>query len=332
MSNTELDPQEITCPPSSEEPDVELLEPRLVPLGGPRAMTVRRTLPQRLRSLIGAWCFADHYGPDDVRESGGMAVPGHPHTGLQTVTWLFTGEVEHRDTVGSVQRIRPGEVNLMTSGRGIAHSEFSTPDTTTLQGVQLWTALPDSDRFTGRAFEHFVTEPVQHGDATVRTFVGEFAGGSSPVTTFTPLVGAEITLPAGSEVRFALDPAYEHGVLVDLGPVDVDGFHVEPAALAYRPVGRTTLVLRTGDVDGRVVLIGGAPLEEEIVMWWNFVGRDHDEIVRFRQEWMAQVDGAGGADVDTEAYGMFPETWGGSVLPAPELPHTRLKPRKQPPG
>jgi redox-sensitive bicupin YhaK (pirin superfamily) len=327
MSNGELDPQEIICPPSSEEADVELLEPRLVPLGGPRAMTVRRTLPQRLRSLIGAWCFLDHYGPDDVRESGGMAVPGHPHTGLQTVTWLFEGEVEHRDTVGSVERIRPGEVNLMTSGRGIAHSEFSTPETTVLRGVQLWTALPASDRFTTRTFEHYETEAVQHEGATVRTFVGSFAGSSSPVTTYTPLVGAEITLPARTEVRFALDPAYEHGVLVDVGPVDVDGTPVSPDSHAYRPLGRTTLVLRTGDSDGRVVLIGGEPLEEEIVMWWNFLGRDHDEIVRFRQEWMAQVDGAG----DTEAYGRFPDAWGGDVLPAPELPHTRLKPRKQPP-
>ncbi|MFD1824233.1 pirin family protein [Mumia zhuanghuii] len=329
MSDLERDPQEITCPPTDGHGAPEVLEPRLVPLGGPRAMTVRRTLPQRLRSLIGAWCFADHYGPDDVRETGGMAVPGHPHTGLQTVTWLFTGEVDHVDTVGSVQRVRPGEVNLMTAGRGIAHSEYSTPETTLLQGVQLWTALPDSARFAGRSFEHHVTEPVAHGPATVRTFVGSFAGSASPVTTYTPLVGAEIVLPAGSEVRFDVDPSYEHGVLVDLGPVDVDGTTVAPAALAYRPVGGTTLALRTGDSDGRVVLIGGEPLEEEIVMWWNFLGRDHDEIVRFREEWQAQVHGATGPA--TDAYGPFPDVWGSAVLPAPELPHTRLKPRKQPP-
>ncbi|WP_262851333.1 pirin family protein [Mumia quercus] len=326
MSDLERDPQEITCPPRGGGAP-EVLEPRLVPLGGPRAMTVRRTLPQRLRSLIGAWCFVDHYGPDDVRETGGMVVPGHPHTGLQTVTWLFSGEVDHADTVGSVQRVRPGEVNLMTAGRGIAHSEYSTPETTLLQGVQLWTALPDSARFTGRAFEHHVTEAVAHGPATVRTFVGSFAGSSSPVTTYTPLVAAEIVLPAGAEVRFAVDPSYEHGVLVDLGPVDVDGTTVAPAALAYRPVGATTLVLRTGESEGRVVLIGGEPLEEEIVMWWNFLGRDHDEIVRFREEWQAQVHGA----ADGDAYGPFPDAWGGVVLPAPELPHTRLKPRKQPP-
>ena len=108
---------------------VELLVPRQVPLGGPRAMDVRRTLPQRQRSLIGAWCFLDHYGPDRIGDSGGMKVPRHPHTGLQTVSWLFTGEIEHRDSAGFHAVVRPGEVNLMTAGRGISHSEFSTPDT-----------------------------------------------------------------------------------------------------------------------------------------------------------------------------------------------------------
>jgi len=117
---------------------VEVIEPREVPLGGLRAMTVRRTLPTRGRSLIGAWCFLDHYGPDDVAETGGMAVAAHPHTGLQTVSWLFTGEIEHRDSAGHRAMVRPGEVNLMTAGRGISHTEVSTPDTTTLHGAQLW--------------------------------------------------------------------------------------------------------------------------------------------------------------------------------------------------
>ena len=106
---------------------VEVIVPREVPLGGPRAMSVRRTLPQRGRSLVGAWCFVDHYGPDDVTVTGGMLVPPHPHTGLQTVSWLFSGEIEHRDSGGVHALVRPGEVNLMTAGRGIAHSEVSTP-------------------------------------------------------------------------------------------------------------------------------------------------------------------------------------------------------------
>src|SRR5690242_10581104 len=129
---------------------MEVLTPRDVPLGGLRAMTVRRTLPQRQRSLIGAWCFLDHYGPDEVDPSAqgdeGMVVPPHPHTGLQTVSWLFTGEIEHRDSAGHHAVVRPGELNLMTAGRGISHSEYSTPGTTVLHGAQLWLALPDGDR------------------------------------------------------------------------------------------------------------------------------------------------------------------------------------------
>src|SRR6476469_8078196 len=134
---------------------VTMINPREVPLGGLRAMTVRRTLPTRGRTTIGAWCFCDHYGPDDVAETGGMVVPGHPHTGLQTVSWLFTGEVEHRDTTGAHAIVRPGELNILTAGSGIAHSEYSTPETTVLHGAQLWVALPESDRSTQPGFEHY---------------------------------------------------------------------------------------------------------------------------------------------------------------------------------
>src|SRR5689334_3732553 len=138
--------------------DVEVIAGRDVPLGGPRAMTVRRTLPQRTRSLIGAWCFIDHYGPDDVASTGGMDVP--PHTGLQTVSWLFRGEIEHRDSSGVHALVRPGELNLMTGGYGVAHSEVSTPTTATLHGVQLWVALPDDARHVPRDFVHHVPAPV----------------------------------------------------------------------------------------------------------------------------------------------------------------------------
>ena len=145
---------------------MEVLTPRDVPLGGLRAMTVRRTLPQRQRSLIGAWCFLDHYGPDEVDGStAGMVVPPHPHTGLQTVSWLFTGEIEHRDSAGHHAFVRPGELNLMTAGRGISHSEYSTPGTTTLHGAQLWLALPDGDRQVDPTFEHFAPEPGRRARA-----------------------------------------------------------------------------------------------------------------------------------------------------------------------
>ncbi|HEV7853061.1 MAG TPA: pirin family protein, partial [Mycobacterium sp.] len=169
MSNTDASPAEVACAASAF---TGVLHPREVPLGGPRAIRVRRTLPQRERSLVGAWCFADHYGPHDVRDGVGMDVPPHPHTGLQTVSWLFEGEVEHRDSAGVHAFVRPGELNLMTAGAGICHSEVSTAATTVLHGVQLWVALPDSDRDTGRDFAHYAPEPVSVPGAVLRVFLG----------------------------------------------------------------------------------------------------------------------------------------------------------------
>ena len=154
---------------SNVESRVDVLSARDVPLGGPRALLVRRTLPQRARTLIGAWCFADHYGPVDATGTG-MDVPPHPHTGLQTVSWLFGGEIEHRDTLGSHVLVRPGEMNLMTGGYGIAHSEVSTPDTTVIHGVQLWVALPEEHRDTARDFQHHVPEPVRVDGAEIKVF------------------------------------------------------------------------------------------------------------------------------------------------------------------
>ncbi|MCA1942915.1 MAG: pirin family protein, partial [Yonghaparkia sp.] len=241
MSNLEADPAELVC---EEGPaaGIQVLEPREVPLGGPRAMTVRRTLPQRARSLIGAWCFVDHYGPDDVAESGGMLVPPHPHTGLQTVTWLFEGEVEHRDSTGAHQLVRPGEVNLMTAGRGIQHSEVSTPPTRRLHGAQLWVALPDRDRHVTPFFEHAAIAPVSVGTATLRVFAGRLATdaeGSGPVTVYTRLLGAQLDLPAGATLDLPVDPAFEHGLLVDAGPAHLEGTALPAAHLGYAPAGRS---------------------------------------------------------------------------------------------
>lgn len=301
---------------------IEIIEPRAVPLGGPRAMKVRRTLPVRQRSLIGAWCFADHYGPEDVRTRAGMDVAPHPHTGLQTVSWLFSGEIEHRDSNGVHAMVHPGELNLMTAGRGICHSEVSTPATTVLHGVQLWVALPDSDRHTSRDFDHFAPEPQPFGEASVTVFLGELAGQRSPVHTFTPLLGAQIDLPPGGAAELAVDPAFEHGVLLDLGSLEMSGRPVAVGELAYQGTGQRALFLRNTSAEpARAVLLGGAPFTEEIVMWWNFVGRGHDEIVEYREQWQA------GSDRFGEVHG-YPGT--PRRLPAPPLPTSRLKPRKPP--
>ncbi|MGN7797684.1 pirin family protein [Leifsonia sp. 22587] len=332
MSNLERDPAEsvggsvLTEPVPAEaavsEDVVEILEPRDVPLGGPRAMTVRRTLPQRRRSLIGGWCFIDHYGPDDVSVSGGMRVPPHPHTGLQTVSWLFEGEIDHRDSVGSHALVRPGELNLMTAGHGISHSEVSTPGTARLHGVQLWVALPSASRDVAPFFEHHAPVTGRLGAASVKTFVGSLAGSGTPATVFSPLVGAELVVPAGSTIEVPLEASFEHGLLVDTGEVAVDGVSIPLWHLAYLGPGRTSLTLRA-ESDARVVLLGGEPLGEQIVMWWNFIGRSHDEVVAYRADWQGEVIAGGDPD---GRFGTV-EGYDGSPLPAPELPTVRLRPR-----
>jgi len=331
VSNLETEPAELVCDErasagtAQDNGVFELLEPREVPLGGPRAMTVRRTLPQRARSLIGAWCFVDHYGPDDVTDrEAGMVVPPHPHTGLQTVSWLFEGEVEHRDSSGAHAMVRPGEVNLMTAGSGIQHSEVSTKATRRLHGAQLWVALPDSDRHTAPFFEHAAAEPRTIGDATVRVFMGALGeDAASPLRLFSPLLGAQLDLPAGGVAELPVDADFEHGLLVDAGPATLDGHDVPVAHLGYRGPGRTSLRVTAGEHPVRALLLGGAPLGEPIVMWWNFIGRSHDEIEAFRAQWQGDVIDGGTA---TGRFGRV-DGYDGAPLPAPELPGVRLKPR-----
>ncbi|KUF14727.1 pirin [Streptomyces silvensis] len=296
--------------------EADILSARDVPLGGPRSMTVRRTLPHRARTLIGAWCFVDHYGPDDVAETGGMDVAPHPHTGLQTVSWLFSGEIEHRDSLGSHALVRPGELNLMTGGHGISHTEVSTPRTTVLHGVQLWVALPDEHRHAARDFQHHAPAPVHLAGARARVFLGTLAGETSPVRTFTPLLGAELVLDPHATVTFAVDTAFEHGLLVDQGRIRLAGTLLDRTELGYLGPGRTALTLTNEtDTPARVILLGGTPFDEEIVMWWNFIGRTQEEIEQARSDWMT-----GSRFGEVKGYD-------GGPLPAPTLPTVPLKPR-----
>ena len=307
--------------------DVLLLEPRDVPLGGQRAMTVRRTLPARQRSFVGAWCFADHYGPDDVAETGGMDVAPHPHTGLATVSWLFEGEIEHRDSAGVVACVRPGEMNLMTAGAGICHSEVSTAETSTLHGVQLWVVLPEDAADAPRDFQHHRPSPTQPADGVeLRVMVGEMAGQSSPVTFPTPLLGAEVRLAPGATWQVPVREAYEHGVLLDIGSLTVEGEELQRGGLAVIDAGPTGIEVTAGEDGARFMLLGGEPFTEEIVLWWNFVGRSHEEVAAFREEWQAEGErfGAVGGYVGQRSVG-GDET--PQRIPAPELPGVRLKAR-----
>ena len=317
MSNTEPTPHQVACGASRF---TGVLHPREVPLGGPRAIRVRRTLPQRNRSLIGAWCFVDHYGPHDLGTGPGMDVPPHPHTGLQTVSWLFSGEIEHRDSAGVHALVRPGELNLMTAGAGICHSEVSTPGARILHGVQLWVALPDAARDTGRDFANFAPTAQTVDGARVRVFLGELGGIRSPVHTFSPLLGAQIDLPPGLTVELPVDPAFEHGVLLDQGQVDAGGTALGVADLWYQSPGHDVVALNNGgEGPARMLLLGGTPFGEELVMWWNFVGRSHDDIVAYRREWQAQDDRFGSVT-----------GYPGSRLSAPPLPNSILLPRPNP--
>jgi quercetin 2,3-dioxygenase len=296
---------------------MEILSPREVPLGGLRAMTVRRTLPQRQRTFVGAWCFVDHYGPDDVDPQGGMVVPPHPHTGLQTASWLFTGEVEHRDSAGHHAFVRPGELNLMTAGRGISHSEYSTPGTTVLHGAQLWLALPDETRHTDPGFDHFVPTPVAGAGWEARVFLGALLGSVSPVHTHSPLLGAELRLTAGTTLQMRVDPTYEHGLLLDSGSLTVGDEALKAEELGYLEPGRELLEITAAE-DALVLLLGGPPFGEQIVMWWNFIGRDHDEVAGYRAQWQHLLDD--GAD---DRFSL-PQDDPLPPLPAPALPTARM--------
>ncbi len=306
---------------------IEVHEPRVVPLGGIRALNVYRTLPLRTRPLVGAWCFLDHYGPDDVSETGGMQVPRHPHTGLATVSWLFSGQIAHLDSAGNAAAVKPGELNLMIAGSGITHQELSYPQIKTLHGVQLWYALPDSTRFSDNHFEHYVPPAVNEPGATVRVFIGELLGSHSPVDTRTPpLLGAELVLAPEASIKIEIRPDFEHAVLAEDSTVTVNSAEVNHRALAYIPPGSDVLEISAGDAGARVILLGGVPLGEQIVMWWNFVGRTHDEIVEYRRRYQAEMgfEDADPDDVGKPAlFGEFP-LGEPNPLPAPPIPNTRL--------
>ena len=326
MSNLDRTPSLTHCGGLADvapRPVHQVFEGREVALGEstsegssrPERVMVRRLLPNLGRRLVGAWCFVDHYGPDDIATQPGMQVPPHPHIGLQTVSWLLTGEVHHRDSIGNDQLIKPGELGLMTAGRAITHAEQSpVPHPALLHGVQLWVALPDEARNVSPAWAHHPTLPVVRESGTTATVImGSLAGAASPGQVYSPLIGVDVALDAGAETLLPLEPEFEHAVLVMSGSADVDGAALAPGAMIYLGCARRDLRL-VSDAGARVLLLGGVPFEEQIVMWWNFVARSNDEIVAAREEWVR-----GETFGDVHGYDGF-------RLDAPDLPPGRLKP------
>jgi redox-sensitive bicupin YhaK (pirin superfamily) len=296
----------------------DLLMGRDVPLG--RYTMVNRLLPHTNRRTVGAWCFFDHFGPEELGDGPGMQVPPHPHSGLQTVTWLLDGEVIHRDSLGNLARIRPGQLNLMTAGHGIAHAEESPAAATmsrprSMHGLQLWIALPVDEAAGEARFEHYADLPrVEVDGAHATVAIGEYAGVASPARVHTPIVGVEIALPAGATASMPLREDFEYAVVAASGSAHVAGVDVAPGALLYLGAGRTSVPV-AATLETRLFLIGGEPFEDELVMWWNFVARSHEEIVAAREDWVA---GRRFGDVHGAA---------SPRLPAPEMPMVRLKPR-----
>ena len=250
-------------------------------------MPINRVLPSRLRRLVGPWCFLDHIGPADIAKTGPLRVGPHPHIGLQTVTWLTAGEILHRDSLGSLQPIRAGQLNVMTSGRGISHSEESPADASgEIHGVQFWTVLPDSARFSEPMFDHYPQLPqIEREQLKIIVISGEYENQRSPARHFWPLVGLEIS--AGVvDTTLSLNPDFEHALLVIAGDARIDGEALLPNVMLYLGTGRDSIQLSC-DASCRIILIGGKPFGEDVLMWWNFVARSREELTQACEEWNA---------------------------------------------
>jgi redox-sensitive bicupin YhaK (pirin superfamily) len=272
-------------------------------------LVIRRALPSRQQRMIGAWCFLDHAGPADVSKGEGLRVGPHPHIGLQTFTWMIAGEVLHRDSLGYEQLVRPGQVNLMTAGRGIAHSEESPPTRpSSLHAAQLWIALPNEHRHIEPAFDHYPDLPIVAQDGfTITLLAGEAMGHTAPARIYSPLVGLDFTSDAAAATKFILRPDFEYGVMVMEGEAEIEGELLQPGSLLYLGTGRSSLQLAAKSAV-KLILLGGEPFKEDVVLWWNFVARNRQEISDATDAWNAQ-----------QGFGE-PVKFDGQWLVAPEVP------------
>jgi redox-sensitive bicupin YhaK (pirin superfamily) len=251
--------------------------------------TVRRALPQPQRRIVGPFVFFDQFGPLVFKGAQALDVRPHPHIGLATISYLFEGEIMHRDSLGSVQAIRPGEVNWMTAGRGIVHSE-RTPEAdrhggATLSGLQLWVALPAAHEETAPTFAHHGANALPSAEAdgvTVRVMVGEMEGMASPVETLSPMVYAEIALAAGASYLLPAEQIERAFYLID-GAVTVDGAAFGPSELVVLKPHAEIVVL--ADQPTRLVMVGGEPFPEPRMIYWNFVSSRAERIEQAKVDW-----------------------------------------------
>ncbi|MGH8958749.1 MAG: pirin family protein [Acidimicrobiia bacterium] len=280
--------EETTRPPNEGfgVSTIDVKEGRRTQLGG---VGILRVLPTKGRRTIGPWCFVDLMNPETIDQPPPLEVGPHPHIGLSTVTWLFAGTVLHSDSLGNQQPIRPGELNLMTSGWGIAHAEEGiepspSDETGGIMGAQMWLALPESTRQGGSAFQHYEDLPeIDLGDGRARLMVGELNGILAPTKVEHPVVGMDLKLSGPLEIE--ANSRFEYAVIPIDRPVKVDDAIAEPGSLAVVPPGYETLRLETQSRFGRILVLGGLPLGEELKMWWNFVARTSEEITEAWRDW-----------------------------------------------
>ncbi len=292
-SDTALDRE---CPLIDGRREIQIIKARTSDVGG---IPVARLLPSRKRRLIGAWCFLDHAGPSQfANDEQSLHVGPHPHTCLQTFTWMIDGDLIHRDSLGYEQRIRPGQVNLMTAGKGISHTEDSPPGEKVLHAAQLWIALPYEHRNTAPRFDHYPELPqFECGQLHCTLLVGQHSGHEAPTLTFSPLLGMDLVWTgAGTDTdtgantqTIELRPDFEYGIVALEGAMHIDGELLETDELAYLGIKRNSVEVQTSGT-GRALLIGGEPLDEGIIIWWNFVGHSRDDVEQAQIDWQQQSE------------------------------------------
>lgn len=235
--------------------------------------------------MVGAWCFLDHAGPVDFAPGQGMHVGAHPHIGLQTFTWLIEGEVVHRDSLGNEQLIQPGQVNLMTAGRGIAHTEDSLADGRRLHAAQLWIALPPEMQDSAPDFAHYPDLPQWEENCMQLTLLaGTYGPRTAPTHLYSPLLGLDIASPELAAVDLELEPNFEYGLLPLAGEISLDNESFRTDEFAYLGRGREQLHLNLS-AGSKVLLLGGQPFAEPVLMWWNFIGFSQAAIAEAQRQW-----------------------------------------------
>jgi len=291
----------------TQSPDAQRIAIRQAELGA--GFQVGRALPTRERRMVGAWCFLDHLGPIHSGASGaGMHVGAHPHTCLQTFTWMIEGEILHRDSLGTEQVVRPGQVNLMTAGHGISHTEDSLPGAAGLHAAQLWIALPPEHADIAPAFDHYPDLPVwQQEGATLTLLAGELAGHRAPTRLYSPLLGVDVHSQTGGRLALPLNADFEYGLLPLEGEVSFEGQSFGPTDFFYLAPGRQSLALHLS-AGSRLLLLGGQPFGQPITMWWNFVGHSREAVAAAQADW----------DAGSERFGTVPKA--GERMAAPRIP------------